>query len=308
MATSTLSSNHSAQQTDRHPHSKPLKMKAACIVLTVLILMAIMAVCVMVKFATDITVEERKREFSQGGSIHQYAKSMGVISLHENSTMHHAARFPYVAAITRNTSTLWSFACFASVVLIKWVVTSAHCRRPSTTHRVLLFYDFARNYTHTYPILFWRLHEKFNTSNPTPLYDIAVAKLNVEFRPFIIKPAVIDDRQAFAMESSIWKTVSTMDKKLFLTNDFDKYSFNIADPKKCLEGYGVDVDDSMICVDMSEHEDCFIHEFGPLYFGDKVVGILAVKPRDCDLKLSIFTNVSYYTNWILRATHISFYG
>ncbi|KAH9632845.1 hypothetical protein HF086_013632 [Spodoptera exigua] len=283
-------------------------MKAACIVLTVLILMAIMAVCIMVKFATDITVEERKREFSQGGTIHQYSKSMGVISLHDNSTLPLAERFPYVAAITRNTSTLWSFACFASVVLIKWVVTSAHCRRPSATHRVLLFHDFARNYTHTYPILFWRLHEKFNISNPTPRYDIAVAKLNVELHPFNMKPSVIDERQAHTVESSIWKTVSTMDKKLFLTNDFEKYSLNIASPKKCLESYGLELDESMICVDMSDHEDCFIHEFGPLYFKDKVVGVLAVKPRDCDMKLSIFTNVSYYTTWILRATHTTYYG
>lgn len=104
-------------------------MKAACIVLTVLIFIAIMAVCVMVKFATDITVEERKREYSMpGGTVYQFTKAMGVISLHDNASMPIAERFPYVAAVTRNSSTFWSFACFASVILIKWVVTSAHCR------------------------------------------------------------------------------------------------------------------------------------------------------------------------------------
>lgn len=109
-------------------------MKAACIVLTVLIFIAIMAVCVMVKFATDITVEERKREHMPGGAVgggggvYHYTKSMGVITLNDNSSLPIAERFPYVAAITRNSSALWSFACFASVVLIKWVITSAHCR------------------------------------------------------------------------------------------------------------------------------------------------------------------------------------
>ncbi|KAJ8706953.1 hypothetical protein PYW08_011087 [Mythimna loreyi] len=270
-----------------------------------------MAVCVMVKFATDITVEERKRDFLQGDTVyHQFTKTkaMGVISLVDNSSLPVAQRFPYVAAITRNSSSLWSFACFASVVLIKWVVTSAHCRRPSATHRVLLFHDFARNYTHTYPILFWRLHEKFNISNPTPRFDISVAKLNVDFYPFTMQASVFDEKPATNLDAAIWKTLSTMDKRLFLTNDLAKYEVKVTNPAKCFEGYGVELDDSMICIDVSDYDDCFIHEFGPLYAGDKVVGILAVKPRDCDMKLAIFTNVSYYSNWILKATHTTYYG
>ncbi|XP_026736555.1 kallikrein-11-like [Trichoplusia ni] len=289
-------------------------MKAACIVLTVLIFIAIMAVCVMVKFATDITVEERKREHMPGGAVgggggvYHYTKSMGVITLNDNSSLPIAERFPYVAAITRNSSALWSFACFASVVLIKWVITSAHCRRPGATHRILLFHDFARNYTHTYPILFWRLHEKFNMTNPTPRHDIAVAKLNVDFYPLTMKASVFDEKKVTAVEASIWKTVSTMDKKLYLTNDFDKYEVKIINSVRCFESYGVELDESMMCIDMSDYEDCFVHEFGPIYNGDKVVGILAAKPRDCDMKLAIFTNISYYTNWILRSTHTTYYG
>ena len=46
-----------------------------------------------------------------------------------NFTRRLAARFPYVAAVTTNSSnSVWSFACFASVILVKWIVTSAHCR------------------------------------------------------------------------------------------------------------------------------------------------------------------------------------
>ncbi|XP_075988218.1 trypsin delta-like [Anticarsia gemmatalis] len=284
-------------------------MKVGCIILSVTIFLAIMAVCVMVKFATDVTVDERKREYeSRGGAVYQFTKAMGVISLHENTSLPIAERFPYVAAVTRNSSTLWSFACFASVVLIKWVVTSAHCRRSGATHRVLLFQDFARNYTHTYPVLFWRLHEKFNISNPTPKYDIAVAKLNVESYPFTIKPSVFDEKETYEVDAAVWKTVSTMNKKLYLTNDFDVFEVKIASFNRCFEGYGVELDESLICIDLSDHDDCFIHEFGPIYSMDKIVGILAVKPRDCDLKLAIFTNISYYTNWILKSTHTTYYG
>lgn len=61
-------------------------MKAGCIVLTILIFVAIMAVCVMVKFATDVTVEERKREMASGGGVFQLAHSMGVISIRDNTS------------------------------------------------------------------------------------------------------------------------------------------------------------------------------------------------------------------------------
>ncbi|XP_028177952.1 trypsin delta-like [Ostrinia nubilalis] len=283
-------------------------MKAACIILTVLIVVAIMAVCIMVKFATEITVQEKKREYMSGGGVYSFAKSMGVISLTDNSSQSMSERFPYVAAITRNSSSTWSFSCFASVILIKWVVTSAHCRRYGSTHRVLVYYDFVRNYTHTYPILFWRLHEKFNASHPTPKYDIAIAKLNVDFYPFTMKPSVFDDKGVKEAEASVWKTVSTMDKKMYLTNDFDKFEVAVVSQTRCFESYGVELDETLICVDLSDYEDCFIHEFGPIYSGDKVVGVLAVKPRDCDVKLAIFTNVSHYSNWILRSTHTTYYG
>lgn len=276
--------------------------------MTVLIAVAIMAVCLMVKFATDITVQEKKREYMSGGGVYSFAKSMGVIALSDNSSLSMSERFPYVAAITRNSSSSWSFSCFASVILIKWVVTSAHCRRHGATHRVLVYYDFIRNYTHTYPILFWRLHEKFNSSHPTPKYDIAVAKLNVDFYPFTMKPSVFDDKAVKEVEASIWKTVSTMDKKMYLTNDFERFDVTVVSQNRCYETYGVELDETLICVDMSEYEDCFVHEFGPIYYGDKVVGVLAVKPRDCDVKLAIFTNVSYYSNWILRSTHTTYYG
>lgn len=285
-------------------------VKTACVILTVLIVVAIMAVCVMVKFATEITIQEKKREsyVHGGGSVYNFAKSMGVITLNDNTSQIISERFPYVAAITRNSSSTWSFSCFASVILVKWVVTSAHCRKHGATHRVLIYHDFIKNYTHTYPILFWRLHEKFNITRPTPKYDIAVAKLNVDLYSFSMRPAVFDEKPIREVEVSVWKTVSTMDKKMFLTNDFDKLEMSIVHPTRCFESYGVELDETLMCVDLSDYEDCFTHEFGPIFYGDKVVGILAVKPRDCDVKLAIFTNVSYYSNWILRSTHTTYYG
>ncbi|RVE49731.1 hypothetical protein evm_005601 [Chilo suppressalis] len=284
-------------------------MKVACLVLTVFILIAIMAVCIMVKFATEITLQEKRRDYITGGGVYNLAKSMGVISLSDNISKTMSERFPFVAAITRNSSNVWTFSCFGSVILSRWIVTSAHCRRQGTTHthnlhRVLVYNDFARNYTHTYPILFWRLHERFNLSNTMPRYDIAVAKLNLDHNVFPLRTAMFDDQPSDSLvEASVWKTVSTMDKKMFLTNDFDKIIGSIVPKSRCYENYGLALDDSLICVDFSYYEDCFVHEFGPLFVGDKVVGVLAVKPRDCDVRLAIFTNISYYANWILSATH-----
>ncbi|XP_045782721.1 kallikrein-11-like [Maniola jurtina] len=284
---------------------KPI-MKAACIILTIIILVAIMAVCVMVKFATDITVEERKRDLMPGAGVYQVAKSIAVLALSDNYSLPIAERFPYVAAIARNSSNSWSFSCFASVILVKWVVTSAHCRRKDATHRVLLLNDFARNISRTLPILYWRIHEKFNINNTVPLHDIAVAKFSMDDNignPLTIKPSTFDDKRVEQLEVSIWKTVSTMDRKIYLINDFDKFDVKIASPSNCYESYGIQVNVSMICIDLSDYEDCFVHEFGPLYNKDKVVGILTAKPKDCEMKFAVFTNVSYYAAWILKSTH-----
>ena len=116
---------------------------------------------------------------------------------------------------------------------------------------------------------------------------------------------MIDESMATEVEASVWKTVATMDKKLYLTNQFDKYDVKIGNAGRCFESYGIEIDDALICVDTSEFEDCFTHDFGPVYSGDKLVGLLLVKPVDCDMKLSIFTNVSYYTKWILKTTRDS---
>lgn len=98
-----------------------------------------------------------------------------------------------------------------------------------------------------------------------------------------------------------------MDRRVFLINDFDRFAVRIASPGRCYESYGIQVDVSMICIDLSAYEDCFLHEFGPIYHKDKVVGVLTAKPRDCEVKYAIFTNVSFYATWILKLTHSTEY-
>lgn len=282
---------------------RPVKMQWSCLILAALILVSIMIVCIMVKFAIVHHTDTKTLEDLPEYAPLRFAKNMGLITLSEKGSLNNSQRFPYVAAITRNATRAWEFACFASVILVKWVVTSAHCRRTGSTHRVFLYNDYVRNITVTYPIMLWRLHELYNASIPSPKYDIAVAKLNLaNTKEFTLKSANVDEYEVTTIEASVWKTVSTMDKKLYLTNDFEKIPVLLASAANCYESYGIYLDESMFCVDMSEHEECFINEFGPIYTGDKLVGIIAVKPRDCDMKLAIFTNVSYYTNWILRTT------
>lgn len=137
----------------------------------------------------------------------------------------------------------------------------------------------------------------------SPKYDIAVARLGIEFYPLTIKPSYFDGKAVKNMEMSVWKTVSTMDQKIFLTNEFGKYSVSIAPKNKCARFYGVKLDDTTICVDLSRYDDCFVHEFGPIYSGDKIAGVLALKPGGCHVKFAVFTNVSYFANWIRKTVH-----
>lgn len=282
---------------------KQYKMRLSCVILSTMIFIAVLTVCIMVKFATEISVDDKLRDDLPG--VFRF-KNMGLVRINENSSLAVAERFPYVAAITRNSSTNWEFACFASVILLKWIVTAAHCRHAGSVHRVLLYSDFVKNYTNTYPILFWRLHEKYDASVPSPNYDIAVAKLNmIGDRDFSLKSADINEFNITDVVASVWKTVSAMDKRLYLTNDFEKFPVKIAPSSRCFERYGIYLDTSMFCVDLSEYEDCFVQEFGPIYSEDAVVGVIAVTPKDCETKLVIFTNVSYYVTWIMKSTHVT---
>lgn len=280
------------------------KVRLPCVILSTLIFIAVLTVCIMVKFATEISVDDKLRDDLPG--VFRF-KNMGLIRLSDNSSLSVAERFPYVAAITRNSTNNWEFACFASVILFDWIVTSAHCRHAGSVHRVLLYSDFVKNHTNTYPVLFWRLHEKYDSNVPSPNYDIAVAKLTTVLRDrdFMLKSAGIDEFNATGIMASVWKTVSAMDKRMYLTTDFEKFPVKIAPPARCFESYGIYLDTSLFCVDLSDYEDCFVHEFGPIYSEDNVAGIMAVKPRDCETKLAIFTNVSHYSTWILKSTHMS---
>ncbi|KOB75155.1 Alpha/beta hydrolase fold-1 domain-containing protein [Operophtera brumata] len=220
-----------------------------------------------------------------------------------------AARYSNTKAANRVAAS-WSFACFASLILVKWVVTSAHCRSSNSTHRVLLYYDYTKHYSETYAVLFWRLHEQYNISKPSHKYDIAVAKINMENRNSLApKAAVFDSQRVTDIEASLWKTVMSIDRKIYLTNDFHMYKLKIESSGKCFQSYGVEISEDLICIDLSEHDEmCFVHEFGPIYNQDKVVGVLAVKPAACDTKVAVFTNVSYYSNWITKSTLTTYYG
>ncbi|KAJ2939261.1 hypothetical protein O0L34_g13355 [Tuta absoluta] len=282
-------------------------MKNGTLVITLIIVGALLAMAVMIKFATEIKVEDTERhqlDRDPAKTLYKFTGQMGVISLNHNTSREIAKRFPYVVAITRNYSDTWSFACFASIILVKWIITSAHCRKIDSTHRALLYYDFFRNHTHTYPILVWKVHEEYDNV-PIARNDIAIAKLNFEDKLPAMKSSHIDEGGQTSIVASVWKTVATMDKRLFLTNDFESFNVKIAKNSDCLKVFGIPLDDSLFCVDMRAYkQDCFINEFGPIYSADKVVGIAAVMPKDCDIKYAIFTNVSYYTKWILNATII----
>ncbi|KAI5646419.1 trypsin domain-containing protein [Phthorimaea operculella] len=284
-------------------------MKMQCLVIGILILAAIMTICVMVKFSTELKEKKIIKElmlYENPESI-PVVKSLGVISLVQTNSKaaKMAEMFPYTTAILRNSSSTWSFACFGSLILIKWVVTTAKCRKAGFTHRALTYFDYVNNHTRTYPILFWRIHENFEKGLVSAKYDIALVKLNIkQGRPLYLRSAVVapGSEEESEIVASVWKTVASMDGKQYLTNDLAKYDMRIAQNHRCYESYGIALDESMFCVDMSEYDDCFAHDFGPIYYKDRVVGICSIKPRECDSKLSIFTNVSWYSKWIYKST------
>ncbi|CAG9091878.1 unnamed protein product [Plutella xylostella] len=277
-------------------------MKPSCIIITLMVILTMIVIVVMVKFATEISVEERRRDSVElSGDVRKIHKTMGLVAVKDDAALiKMAERFPYLAAFTRNSSTSWHFACFGALVVSSWVVTAARCRRLGATHRALLLPELTApgNRTRTHPVLYWKLHDDYNATRPE-LYNIAVVKLYIN--QATRKSAVVQETKVNDLvQASIWKTLTTMTHEEYLTNDVDKYMCKLTDRSRCSDVSGVDLDDGVICVDMSGHEDCFVHEFGPIFFGNRIVGVLAVKPVSCAAKLAIFTNVSHYSHWILK--------
>lgn len=280
-------------------------MKPACLMLTLVIIVAIICVCIMVKFATEITVEERKRGLFNGEDVYRLTRSMGIVTLKEEQL--YINRYPYVAAVMRNSSNSWVFSCFGAVYESKWLITTAHCRI-NASYRVIFYSDIARNLTRTFPIQFWRIHDHYEVKNNNFLNDIAIAKLNTEMYNYSERNIILDCQISNDIEASIWKTVFTMDKIVYLTNEMANYRPKISDKRLCSELFGIEIDDSIICVDMSEYVDCFINEFGPIFIGDRLLGVLSVKPKECNNKYAVFTNVSFFTNWLRKSSQTNFYG
>ncbi|XP_041988045.1 trypsin-like [Aricia agestis] len=271
-------------------------MKAAVISLVIIVCVAILAVSVMIKFASNLSEEERQRVHG----LESYRIGQNILAkIDANLNTKIANRFPYVAAIVRNGSNSWNSVCFGSVILDKWLVTSAHCKKASTgfvRHKVLLLYDFTNNSSRLYDVVFWKAHERFNGSL---LYDISVAAFDMR-TTLKLKTSNVVEMQVPEVDACIWKTVSSMNRRMYLLNDIERYTLSVAPPERCGEFYNITINESQICVDLSSYEDCFIFEFGPVFWGNNLVGVLAQQPKDCEGKLAIFTNVSYFSPWITQ--------
>ncbi|XP_061726900.1 serine protease 3-like isoform X2 [Cydia pomonella] len=215
-------------------------------------------------------------------------------------------KYPYLAAIIARSVTDepagWIFTCFGSVIATKWIVTAAHCKIQNHIHRTLLYRDYVHNHTNTHLILRWKVHPGYISNSTVPWHDIALAKVNEDLETAV---PVFFTNGAQQVQASVWKTIITMERRTYLTNDMEIYDVRIINPIFCYERYGFTLDDTFICVNMTRDADCFITEFGPIFTAtERVLGILRLMPNDCENKVAIFTNVTSYFEWISKETGI----
>ncbi|XP_063544320.1 chymotrypsin-like protease CTRL-1 [Cydia strobilella] len=213
-------------------------------------------------------------------------------------------RYPYLAAIIAQSGTNdtegWIFTCFGSVITMRWIVTTAHCKIPDHTHRALLHRDYIYNHTNTRLILRWKVHPGFISNSTVPWHDIALVKVDKDMET---AAPVFFTNGVQQVQASVWKTIITMDRRTYLTNAMEIYDVELVNPIFCYERYGFTLDDTLICVNMTHDADCFITEFGPIFTPtERVLGVLRLMPNDCDNKLAIFTNVTSYFEWISKET------
>ncbi|XP_063370663.1 uncharacterized protein LOC134658986 [Cydia amplana] len=137
-------------------------------------------------------------------------------------------------------------------------------------------------------------------NSTVPWHDIALAEVDKDMET---AAPVFFTHGVQQVQASVWKTVITMDRRTYLTNNMEIYDVELVDPILCFERYGFTLDDTLICVNMTHNADCFITEFGPIFTPtERVLGVLRLMPNDCDNNLAIFTNVTSYFEWISKET------
>ncbi|KAJ8706951.1 hypothetical protein PYW08_011085 [Mythimna loreyi] len=99
----------------------------ALIVVLATIYVAAIVTCVNYVWALNAknaTVDEKF--WSDKRNIQRHVVALSAIN--QKLAYSLADRFPFVIAVTRNATSLWTFACFGSLILRNWMVTTAHCR------------------------------------------------------------------------------------------------------------------------------------------------------------------------------------
>ncbi|XP_054164878.1 venom peptide isomerase heavy chain-like [Oppia nitens] len=217
--------------------------------------------------------------------------------------------FPFLVLIKFMASTV----CGGTIINNQWIITAAHCFN-KRLNRISDFTVHAGSIHlydgEVYRMEFALVHPKFSMLKMT--YDIALAKLTtpINFGPnigTICLPSVQRQEPSGTITAAGWGRLKA---HMAASTVVQKVNLPIISDEECAHKYqrlGVTIWNSQMCTWLKGHDTCEGDSGGPAFqfSGGRahLLGIVSFGMECADANPGVYTQVSYYLDWITTMLH-----
>lgn len=222
------------------------------------------------------------------------------------------AEFPYMASLRTRTG---MHTCGATILATDWILTAAHCIYSENPEDYSVQYgtnEISRNGDYIVKVKKIVVHQGYDGDNNF-IHDIAVLQLEepIEFNKNV-HPVQIPEYLELT-EGGVGAMVvgwGYNDTAGMLQNWLQKVELETVTDSECRKLHFERIHSTNICAGVVEggKGQCTGDSGGPLLVNNKQVGIVSWSMKPCTAAPypGVFTEISYYTEWLREHTDLSF--
>ncbi|XP_068129819.1 ovochymase-1 [Hyperolius riggenbachi] len=199
--------------------------------------------------------------------------------------------------------------CGATIIHEKWLLTAAHCKFITGSHRVVVgATDLSERDALEVIVKRSIAHELYDVEATPPVYDIRLLELE---RPLVLGDAVgvicLPEQGELLTEGGCLTAGWGMTKGFAFPKVLQQAKMPVMSKEECQKFWGQDISEGNLCAGAAGASSCMADSGGPLIckMDDKynLVGIVSWGSNTCEPKTpAVYTSVSDFRDWI--AQHI----